>query len=104
MMSLEQFCGNLEAELSAWKESISSIADKLESRPGHVKSLVREHIEDIRILARELEDRVHQLSETCSIDGFENIVTERSKELKERVDVRDPESAVESISAGNFGG
>jgi hypothetical protein len=103
-MSSENFCTSLKLELSAWKDSVADIVGKFDSHPGSDKAGVLENIEDMRILVEDLQDRINQLEETCSLDGFDDINTQRQDDLKYRVNVRDVDQAVSTISGGNFGG
>jgi hypothetical protein len=103
-MSTKNFCKNLGTELEAWKTSAEEIVKKFEAKPGHAKAGVLENIEDIRILVEDLQGRIHQLGETCSVDGFDDVVTERANDVKSQIDVRESDSAVSTIGGGNFGG
>ncbi len=103
-MSKKNFCINLGTELEAWKSSVDEIVEKFEARPGHAKAGVLENIEDVRILVKELEGRISQLKETCSIDGFDDVVTERNNDIKYQINVRDADQAVATLGGGNFGG
>lgn len=103
-MSAKNFCENLKSELAAWKNDVSGIVKKFESLPGHAKAGVLENIEDMRILVEDLQDRISQLEETCSLDGFDDIIKERENDMKARINVRDADEAVATIGGGNFGG
>ncbi len=103
-MSSKNFCTNLGTELEAWKNSVDEIVEKFEARPGYAKAGVLENIEDVRMLVSELEDRVNQLKETCSIDGFDDVSTERKNAIKYQINVRDADQAVATLGGGNFGG
>lgn len=103
-MSAKNFCTNLKLELSAWKDSVSEIVQKFESHPGSHKVGVMENIEDMRILVEDLQDRINQLEETCSLDGFDDINKQRQDDLRYHINVRDADQAVSTISGGNFGG
>ena len=103
-MSAENFCSSLKLELGAWKDSVSEIVNKFEAQPGHAKVSVLENIEDMKILVEDLQDRINQLEETCSLDGFDDVNAQREIDVKFRVNVRDADQAVSTISGGNFGG
>ncbi|MBU2644634.1 MAG: hypothetical protein ABIK68_11105 [bacterium] len=103
-MSSQNFCSSLKIELSAWKDSVADIVHKFEAQPGYAKAGVLENIEDMRILVEDLQDRIHQLEETCSLDGFDDVNTQRKIDMQFNVNVRDADQAVSTISGGNFGG
>lgn len=103
-MSKKNFCNSLGTELEAWKNSVQHVVERFNARPGSAKVEVLEVIEDIRILATELEARVSQLKETCSIDGFDDINEERRTDLLAQINVRDADHAVATLGGGNFGG
>lgn len=103
-MSAESVCSNLKLELNAWKENVSRIAEKFESKPGHAKAGVLGNIEDIHILVQDLQDRIDQLEETCSLTGFDDVNKQREIDMRFQVNPRDADSAVSAISGGNFGG
>ncbi len=97
-------CDSLKSELKAWKQSVSNIANKFESKSGHAKADVLENIEDINILAHDLQNRIDQLEETCSLNGFDNIKRQQQIDVTYQLNVRDSDVAVETIGGGNFGG
>lgn len=103
-MAANNFCSNLKAELSAWKDSVEQIVNKIEAHPGAHKVGVLDNIEDMRILVEDLQGRIAQLEETCSLDGFDDVITQQKADLKYRVNVRDADQGVATISGGNFGG
>jgi predicted mannosyl-3-phosphoglycerate phosphatase (HAD superfamily) len=103
-MSAESVCTNLKLELNAWKENVSKIAEKFESQPGHAKAGVLENIEDIHILVHDLQNRIDQLEETCSLNGFDDVRKQQEIDKRYQVNLRDADSAVSAISGGNFGG
>lgn len=103
-MTSKNFCTSLKLELSAWKDSVSGIVSKFEAQPGHAKVGVLENIEDMKILVEDLQERIVQLEETCSIDGFDDVNTQQKHDVRYHVNVRDADQAVSTISGGNFGG
>ncbi len=98
------FCTSLRTELEAWLDTVNHIVEKFESKPGHAKAGVLENIEDIRILVEDLKGRINQLEETCSLDGFDDIVKQREKDVKAQLNVRDADQAVGTVGGGNLGG
>lgn len=103
-MSANNFCENLGTELQTWANTLAAIAEKFESRPGHAKVGVMGNIEDIRMLVEDLRDRIQQLQQTCSLEGFDDILTERERDLRAQINVREEGEAVSTIGGGNFGG
>ena len=103
-MSSEHICNNLKLELNAWKENVSKIAEKFEAQPGHAKAGVLENIEDIHILVQDIQNRIDQLEETCSLDGFDDVNKQRKNDIQYQVNLRDVDQAVATIGGGNFGG
>jgi predicted mannosyl-3-phosphoglycerate phosphatase (HAD superfamily) len=103
-MSSEHICNNLKLELNAWKENVSKIAEKFEAQPGHAKAGVLENIEDIHILVQDIQNRIDQLEETCSLNGFDDIKKQKEIDMRYQVNLRDASAAVATISGGNFGG
>ena len=103
-MSSQNFCTSLKLELSAWKDNVAGIVEKFESHPGYDKAGVLGNIEDMRIMVEDLQDRINQLEETCSLDGFDDINSQLQEDLKHQVNVRESDKAVSAISGGNFGG
>ena len=103
-MSSENVCTNLKLELNAWKENVSKIVEKFEAQPGYAKAGVLENIEDIHILVHDLQNRIDQLEETCSLNGFDDVKTQQDKDIQFQVNLRDADTAVSAISGGNFGG
>lgn len=103
-MRSENMCNNLKLELSAWKENVSRIADKFNYQPGYAKVGVMENIEDINMLVQDLQNRIDQLEDTCSLNGFDDIKKQQKLDMQFRVNVRDADAAVAAISGGNFGG
>jgi len=103
-MSAENVCNNLKLELNAWKENVSKIAESFESRPGSAKAGVLENIEDIHILVQDLQNRIDQLEETCSLNGFDDVRKQQEMDIKHQVNLRDADTAVATIGGGNFGG
>ena len=103
-MSSKNVCTNLKLELNAWKENVSKIAEKFEAQPGHAKAGVLENIEDIHILVQDIQNRIDQLEETCSLNGFDDVKTQQVKDIRYQVNLRDADAAVSTIGGGNFGG
>ncbi len=103
-MSSKNFCSSLKLELSAWKNSVDAIVKKFEAQPGMAKVGVLENIEDIHILVEDLQERINQLEETCSLDGFDDVNAQCEIDLQHKVSIRDADQAVATISGGNFGG
>ena len=103
-MSTKNFCKNLGLELNAWKDSLNDIVLRFETRPGYAKAGVRENIDDINILVQDLQDRISQLDETCSLEGFDDINTQRNLDLRSKLDVHDIDQAMATVSPGTFGG
>jgi predicted mannosyl-3-phosphoglycerate phosphatase (HAD superfamily) len=103
-MSSETVCTNLKLELNAWKDSVAEIGKKFESQPGYAKAGVLENIEDIHILVQDLQNRIDQLEETCSLDGFDDVNKQRKNDIQYQVNLRDVDQAVATIGGGNFGG
>ncbi len=97
-------CNSLKSELKAWKESVSEIVNKFESKPGYAKADVLENIEDVNILAHDLQNRIDQLEETCSLNGFDDVKRQQEIDVTYQLNVRDSDVAVATIGGGNFGG
>ena len=103
-MSSKNFCTNLKSELSAWRNSIDGVLEKFGEIHGQAKTDLLGNIEDIRIVAEELNERIAQLEETCSISGFDDINTERENNLKSIPNVRNIDQAMSDVGPGSFGG
>ncbi|MCG8332880.1 MAG: hypothetical protein MJE63_00055 [Proteobacteria bacterium] len=103
-MKSANVCNSLKSELKAWKESVSDIVNKFESKPGYAKADVLENIEDVNILAHDLQSRIDQLEETCSLNGFDDVKRQQEIDVTYQLNVRDSDVAVATIGGGNFGG
>ena len=103
-MSSENVCTNLKLELNAWKENVSKIVEKFEAQPGYAKAGVLENIEDVHILVHDIQNRIDQLEETCSLNGFDDVKSQQDEDIQYLVNLRDADAAFATISGGNFGG
>lgn len=103
-MGNKNFCTNLGLELEAWKKTVQHIVSKFESKSGAAKAGVLENIEDIHMLVEDLQARIDQLEQTCSLDGFDDIEKQREIDIRYQLNVRDADEAVAAIGGGNFGG
>jgi len=103
-MATKDFCTSLRLELSAWRDSLDEVLKSFEQVHGPEKARILGNVEDLHMVIEELTERIEQLKITCSIDGFEDIVSERVNFLQSAPNVRDVDHAMEAISAGSFGG
>lgn len=103
-MTANDFCTSLSLELSAWRDNVDDVLKKFEHVHGPEKARILGNVEDLQIVVEEFNQRIEQLKETCSINGFDDIATERANDEKARPNVRDIDHAMAAISAGSFGG
>ncbi len=103
-MSGNDFCSDLRSELSAWRDTVDEVLKRFENIRGPKKAKILGNIEDLHMVVEELNERIEQLKETCSINGFEDIATERENYRQANPSVRDIDQAMAAISAGTFGG
>ncbi len=103
-MSGNDFCNSLRLELSAWRDTVDDVLKRFENINGPEKAKILGNIEDLHMVVEEFNERIEQLKETCSIEGFDDIATERHNYRNANPSVRDIDQAMAAISAGSFGG
>lgn len=103
-MTTNDFCTNLRLELSAWRDSVDDVLKKFENVHGPEKARILGNVEDLQMVVEEFNERIEQLKDTCSVDGFEDIGTVRAEAEKSLPNVRDIDQAMAAIGAGSFGG
>ena len=100
----KDFCSSLRAELTAWRDTVDDVLKRFENVSGPEKARILGNVEDLHMVVEEFNERIEQLKETCSIEGFDDIATERENYKKASPSVRDIDQAMAAISAGSFGG
>ena len=64
-MKTLEYCNTLENELSAWRQKIAHVTEKIDGMPSIDKFKLTEHIEGLHIVLTELEDRISELKTDC---------------------------------------
>lgn len=103
-MTANDFCTSLKLELAAWRDSVDDVLKKFDNVHGPEKAKILGNVEDLAMVVEEFNERIEQLKETCSINGFDDIAKEREEFYKAKPTVRDIDQAMTAISAGSFGG
>lgn len=66
-MKIQDYCKNVEAELSQWHMKFSSIVDKMENKPAVTKRQIYEEVNSLHMIVTEMSDRIDRLKAECSI-------------------------------------
>ncbi len=105
-MLVTNCCKAMEMELAAWKATIYDIVRKMNKMPGGVKQNFLANIEDLHMLAEELDQRIENIRANCTPEtGIDDIKTEREGFTYSLSKLRvKAEDAMKILSAGDFGG
>ncbi|WP_136797914.1 MULTISPECIES: hypothetical protein [Desulfosediminicola] len=66
-MEIQDYCKNVDTELSQWQEKLSHIVSQLDNRPTSSKQGVYEEVNGLHMIITEMSDRIDQLRNECSI-------------------------------------
>jgi len=90
-MKANEFCSNLDRELTDWRRRLQEVSAKFDEMPSIDKYRLTTQIEGLHILLTEMEDRIHQLRESCPTGEWfeeeESKVGEPAYNLKEGKEV-----------------
>lgn len=92
-MEINDYCRNIDMELSQWKKELSHIVSKFDSMPTSTKEKVYEEVNELHIIITELGDRIERLRTECSIawqpetDGSTPTIAGSSKRFNDKTDV-----------------
>lgn len=64
-MDVNDYCKNMDIELSGWKAKLYNIMRQIESLPTGDKQRMFEKINGVNILMTELDDRIEELRKSC---------------------------------------
>lgn len=64
-MNVQDYCNNVELELSCWKLKLEEVDKKIQAVPSINKYKMLGNIESLHIVLTELEDRINELRTSC---------------------------------------
>ena len=64
-MKLEEYCENVETELTNWRKKLSDMDNKIQKLSCGEKEKMLGNIEELHIIMAELDDRIHELETSC---------------------------------------
>ncbi len=87
-MNVQDYCRNVELELSSWKSKLESLDHKIQSMPSIDKYRMLGNIEGLHIILTEMDDRIMELQKECPTEWnpIREEVHAKLNDLEERVD------------------
>lgn len=66
-MEINDYCKNVDMELSQWQEKLHHIVDQMDHMPTSAKQNMYEEVNGLHILMTEMDDRIQQLRSECTL-------------------------------------
>lgn len=83
MEAVQDYCGNVAAELGVWKAKIYDVVNRIDKLSSGDKAKMGDEVSDLHIFVEELENRVDRLKHECATD-FEPDQIEMKLKLTEK--------------------
>ena len=64
-MASTKYCSNIEEELEVWSFKLHELSRKIDSMPSIDKYKLLPHIEELRIIVTEMDDRLCEVMTSC---------------------------------------
>ena len=64
-LNLQEYCTNVETELTSWRNKLSTIDGKIQTLSCGEKEKMLGNIEELHMVMAELDDRIHALETSC---------------------------------------
>jgi hypothetical protein len=65
IMATKNYCTNIEEELEVWSSKLHELSRKIDSMPSIDKYKLLPHIEELRIIMTEMDDRLCEVMVSC---------------------------------------
>jgi hypothetical protein len=64
-MNVNDYCKNVEQELTVWKARLYDANRKIETLPSNVKQQILGHMGGLQMIVADMEERIQKLSNEC---------------------------------------
>ncbi len=100
-MELEDYCRNVQIELTGWKAKVYDVTRKLDKLSSGDKEKIMDELRDLHIIVEELSDRIFRLEKECPL-----VWEPTREEIQNKLEALGYkwEEAWGTVAAGNIGG